>query len=352
MQKTRRSGTGQIFRFGANGVRSLRKWCIWMPVVSSCITLLSAAHAATQPAEDSTYPARPIRIIVPYAPGGGGDIIVRMIGAKLAEAWNQSVVIDNRAGGSTTVGTDLAAKSAPDGYTILLGTNVNTVNATLVRALPHDFVRDFAPVTQLAAAPNILLVHPSIPARTLRDFIALAKARPGQLNYGSASNGGTGHIAMELLKSAAGIDLVHIPYNKGGGPAMNALLNGEAPVLINQIVAAVPQVKAGRVVALGVTSSQRSSALPEVPTIAEAGVPGFEAIGWFGFFVPAATSRAIVNRLHQQLTQILTLPDVRQRLSSQGAEPVGNSPRELALFVQSEIAKWRKVIEIARIVSE
>lgn len=286
---------------------------------------------------------------MPFAPGGSSDIIARMIGAELTQAWGQPVVIDNRPGAGTIIGTDLVAKAAPDGYTILLGTNVNTVNETLVRKLPYNFVRDFAPVTQLAASPNVLLIDPSIPARTLRDFSAFAKAKRGQLNYGSSGNGGTGHIAMEMLKSAAHIDLTHIPY-KGGGPALSALLSGEVSILINSIIPAVPQIKAGRVVALGVTSSRRSQVLPDVPTIAEAGLPGFEAIGWFGFFVPAGTSPAIVNELNRQLIHILAYPQIRERFGSQGAEPVGNSPQELALFVRSEIAKWRKVIETARIV--
>ncbi|MSP98036.1 MAG: tripartite tricarboxylate transporter substrate binding protein [Betaproteobacteria bacterium] len=332
-------------------VSRIRRRFVSLLIASICVAFLSPGHAATGPAAESAYPTRPVRLVVPFAVGGSSDIIARMIGAKLTEAWSQPVVIDNRAGGGTIIGTDLVAKAAPDGYTILLGTNVNAVNETLVRKLPYDFARDFAPVTQLAASPNVLLVGPSIPVRSLRDFIAFAKARPGQLSYGSSGNGGTGHIAMEMLKSAADIDLVHIPY-KGGGPALNALLGGEAPVLINSIIPAVPQIKAGRVVALGVTSSRRSSTLPNVPTIAEAGIPGFEAIGWFGFYVPAATPAGIVNRLNRQVTRILASPEISERLAVQGAEPVGNSPQELASFTRSEIAKWRKVIQGARIVPD
>ena len=338
-----------IIHLCAVGAQPPGKRFVWMFAV--CLAFLSAAHAATQPAADSTYPARPIRIIVPYSPGGGGDIVARMIGAKLTEAWNQPVVIDNRAGGNTIIGTDLAAKSAPDGYTIVLATNVNTVVESLYRKLPYNLMRDFAPVTQLLAAPNVLLVHPSIPARTVREFIALAKARPRQLSYGSSGNGGTGHLSMEMLKTAAGIDLVHIPF-KGGGPAMNSLLSGEAPVLINNIIASVPQVKAGRVVALGVTTSRRSSALPDVSTIAEAGVPGFEATSWFGILAPAATPPAIVNKLNRQLVQILTYPDVIERMRGQGADPTTNSPAEFTALMRSEIVKWRTVIKAGGIVPD
>lgn len=207
-------------------------------------------------------------------------------------------------------------------------------------------MRDFAPVTQLLVTPNVLLVHPSISARTVQDFVALAKASPRPLNYGSSGNGGTGHLAMEMLKAATRIELVHIPF-KGGAPAMNSLLNGEAPVLINNIIASVSQVKAGRVVALGVTTSRRSPALPDVPTIAESGIPGFEATAWFGFLVPAATSPAIVNKLNRELAKIVVLPDIVERLRGQGGEPVSNSPAEFAAVIRTEIAKWGSVIKSA-----
>lgn len=323
---------------------------------SALVALLSLAspltgRAAAQPDASVAYPARPLRIIVPYAAGGGGDIFARMIGAKLTEAWGQPVVVDNRPGGGTIIGTDLAAKASPDGHTILLGTNTHAVNETLYRKLPYRLTRDLAPVTQLATAPNILIVNPSVPARTLGDLIALAKAKPRQINYGSSGNGGTGHLAMELLKSMAGVDLVHIPY-KGGGPALNALLAGEVSALFNNIIAAVPQVQAGRVRPLGVTSSRRSAAVPEVPTIAESGVPGFEAIAWFGLFAPAGTPRAIVAKLSREVARILKLPEIHDRLSGQGAEPVGSSPDEFSAVIRSDIAKWGKVVKAARVVAD
>ncbi|MBI3068682.1 MAG: tripartite tricarboxylate transporter substrate binding protein [Betaproteobacteria bacterium] len=323
------------------------------PVLLALLCLASplAGRAAAQPDAGAAYPARPLRIIVPYAAGGGGDILARMIGAKLTEAWGQPVVVDNRPGGGTIIGTDLAAKASPDGYTILLGTNTHAVNETLYRKLPYRLMRDLAPVTQLATAPNILIVNPSVPARTLRELIALAKAKPRQVNYGSSGNGGTGHLAMELLKTMAGIDLVHVPY-KGGGPALNALLAGEVSALFNNIIAAVPQVQAGRVRPLGVTSSRRSAALPEVPTIAESGVPGFEAIAWFGLFAPAGTPRAIVAKLSREVARVLKLPDIHDRLSSQGAEPVGSSADEFSAVIRSDIAKWGKVVKAARVVAD
>ena len=345
----RRGKMAQIIHPCAAGARQPGRRFVWMSAV--CLAFLSAAHAATQPAADSTYPARPIRIIVPYSPGGGSDILTRMIGAKLTEAWNQPVVIDNRPGGNTIIGNDLAAKAVPDGYTILLATNNNAILESLYRKLPYNIMRDFAPVTMLLVTPNVLLVHPSIPARTVREFIALAKAKPRQLNYGSSGNAGTGHLSMEMLKIATNIELVHIPF-KGGGPAMNSLLNGEAPVLFNNILASVPQVKAGRVVALGVTTSRRSPALPDVPTIAEAGVPGFEATSWFGILAPAATPPAIVNKLNRQLVQIMTNPELVERLRGQGGDPVTNSPAEFTALMRAEIAKWGSVIKAGGIVPD
>lgn len=316
-------------------------------VVSLAVPL--TGNAATR--AEVPYPTKPLRFVVPYSAGGGGDIMARMIGAKLTEAWGQPVIVDNRPGGGTIIGTDLVAKAPPDGYTILLATNTHAVNASLHRKLPYDSLRDFAPVTLLATAPNILLASPSLQTRSLGQFVALAKSRPGKLNYGSSGKGGTGHLAMEMLKSLAKIDLVHIPY-KGGGPAMNAILGGEVSVLFNNIIAAVPQVKAGRLWALGVTSRQRSLAVPDVPTIAEGGVQGFEATAWFSVLAPAGTPRPVITKVNSELARILKLPEVGERLSSQGAEPVGNSPEEFAAVMRSEISRWKKVIEAAGIVPE
>ena len=302
----------------------------------------------TPPVVAQTYPSKPIRMIVPYAPGGGGDILARLIGAKLNEAWGQPVIIDNRAGGGTIIGTELVAKAPRDGYTILLSTNTHAINVSLHSSLPYDPVRDFAPVSLLATSPNILLTNPAVPARTLGEFIALAKSRPGGLNYGSSGNGGTGHLAMEMLKSMTGISLVHVPYG-GGGPAMKALLSGEVSVLFNNIVASVPQIKAGRVGALGVTSRQRSPVVPDVPTIAEAGVPGFEAIAWFCILAPGGTPPSIVKKLNAEFARILKLPNIRERLVGLGLEPVSISTEEFARFMRAETLKWDKVIKAAAI---
>jgi len=322
--------------------------------VSALALLVSLAVPFTGDAAigpEVAYPTKPLRFVVPYSPGGGGDIMVRMIGAKLTEAWSQPVIVDNRPGGGTVIGTDLVAKAPPDGYTILLATNTHAVNVSLYRKLPFDLLRDFAPVTLLATAPNILLANPSLKTRSLSEFIALAKSQPGKLNYGSSGKGGTGHLAMEMLKSMAKIDLVHIPY-KGGSPAMNAILGGEVSVLFNNIIAAVPQVKAGRVWALGVTSRERSRAVPDVPTIAEGGVRGFEATAWFAVLAPKGTPRPIIAKVNRELARILKVPEVGERLSRQGAEPVGNSPNEFAAVLRSEVSRWKKVIDAAGIVPE
>lgn len=315
------------------------------------IASLFAGDVVAQSTAEITYPAGPIKIIVPYSPGGGGDIVARLIGLKLMDAWGQSVVIENRAGGGTIIGTDYVAKAPPDGYTILLTTSVIAVNMHLYRKLPYDTERDFAPLTVLLNAPNVLLVHPSLPARTVREFIALAKAKPGELNYGSSGNGGTGHLAMEMLKLNTGIDITHIAY-KGGGPALIALLSGEIPVLFNNIIAAVPQVKAGRLRALGVTTLRRSSSLPLVPTIAEAGVPGFEVAVWFGLFAPARTPVSIIRKISTEVGRIVKLPDVQARFSSEGAEPASNTPEEFAAQIRTEISHWGRVVKAARIVPE
>ena len=315
------------------------------------LTFGADCRAASSPAGEKAYPSRPIRLVVPYAPGGGTDILGRLVGAKLTESWGQPVIIDNRPGGGTVIGTELVARAPADGYTVLLGTGTHAVNATLYPKLPFDPIRDFEPVTLLASAPNVLVVHPSLPVHTLKQFIAFARTRPGQINYGSSGNGGTGHLAMEMLKQMAKIDLLHVPY-KGGGPALNAVLTGEVSALINNMIATVPQIKGGRLRALGVTSSRRSPVVPEVPTLAESGLPGFDAIGWFGVFLPAGTPPSIVDKLNSELARIVRLPDVHRTLSGQGAEAIGNSKKEFAEIIQSDIAKWRTVLKAAHIVRD
>ena len=318
-------------------------------LTSAMLLAASIASASDTGREDLTrYPAAPVRAVVPYAPGGGTDILARQLAARLYERWGQPLVIDNRAGGATVIGTEIVARAAADGYTILITTGTHAVNASLYPKLPFDPVQSFAAVTLLATAPNVLLVHPSVAARSVKEFVSLAKARPGALNYSSSGNGGTGHLAMELLKQMAGIDIVHIPY-KGAGPAVAALVSGEVTTSITNLIAALPQIKANRLRALALTSARRSAALPDTPTIAESGYPGFDASGWFGVFVPAGTPAAAISRLSEGFRAVLRTSEVQQGLARQGAEAVGSTPDELAKWLRAEVDRWRQVLASAGI---
>ena len=295
-----------------------------------------------------TYAVRPIRMIVAYPPGGGTDIVGRMMGQRLGENLGQTVVVDNRGGATGNIGTEIAAHATADGYTLLMG-NVapNAINVSLFKKLPFDPVKDFAPVSLVAVTPNILVVQPSSPVKTVKDLIALAKSKPGSLNFPSAGVGSSSHLAGEMLKSMAGIDMVHVPY-KGGGPALVALLSGQVQLMFATLPAAMPHVKSGKLRPVAVTTSHRSQALPELPTIAESGVPGYEAATWYGLLAPAGTPKAIVDRLHAEIVKILAT-DTRQRLAAQGFEPAGTTPAEFAGYIKSEIVKWGKVIKDAGI---
>lgn len=314
-------------------------------ILACTVLTTSGAMAASAP---PAYPARAVRLVVPYAAGGGTDVQARVIGARLSEMWGQSVLIDNRPGGGTVIGTELVARAPADGYTLLIGTPTHVVNVWLYPKMPFDPIRDFETVTQMTVSPNIFVVHPSLPVKTTREFIALARSRPGQITHGSSGNGGTGHLAMELIKQMANIRAIHVPY-KGGGPAINATLSGEVSALINNMIPTVQFVKAGRLRALGVTSRTRSSAVPEIPTIAESGLPGFEAVAWFGLFAPAKTPAAVIEKLHADFAKVLKLPEVRQMLESQGAEAVANSPAEFGQIVRADLERWRTVIKTAGI---
>ncbi len=309
----------------------------------------AAAHAAQAERRDAArYPAAPVRAIVPYAPGGGTDILARQLGAKLYERWGQPLVIDNRAGGATVIGTEIVARAPADGYTILITTGTHAVNATLHAKLPFDPVRSFDPVTLLAIAANVLVVHPPTPAKSVKELVALAKSRPAGMHYSSSGNGGTGHLAMELLKQMASVEIVHVPY-KGAGPAVTAVVGGEVATSITNLIAAMSQVKAGRLRALAVTTARRSAALPDVPTIAESGFPGFDASGWFGVFVPAGTPRAVNTRLGDHFRAVLKLADVEQSFAAQGAEAVGSGADALGRWMQTEVARWSKVLAGANV---
>lgn len=309
---------------------------------------LFATIAALPAALAQTYPNRTIRLVVPSSPGGGTDITGRIVAHKLTEQLGQQVVVDNRAGAGTIIGNEIVAKAAPDGYTLLMGLSTLAINPSMYAKLPYDALKDFAPVSLAVLSPNILTVHPSVPTKTVKEFIALAKARPGSITYGSAGLGTSPHLSGELLKVLAKIDIVHVPY-KGSGQSVIGLLAGEIGANFPSVPTAIPHIKAGKLRGLGVTTAKRTQALPEVPSIAEAGVPGYEATQWFGVLAPAGTPRAIIDRLHQEMVKLLRAPDVRERLIADGTEPVGNTPEEFAAYIKSETDKWTKVIKAAGI---
>ena len=295
-----------------------------------------------------SYPARAIRLVVPSSPGGGSDIVGRILAQKLSEQMGQQVVVDNRAGAGTVIGNDAVAKSAPDGYTLLLGLSTLAINPSMFAKLPYDALRDFAPISQAVSSPNILTVHPSVPAKTVKEFIALAKAKPGSITFGSAGQGTSPHLSGELLKVLARIDIVHVPF-KGSGQSVISLLAGEIGANFASLPTAMSYIKAGRLRGLGVTTLKRAQALPDVPSIAEAGVPGYEATQWFGLLAPAGTPRPIVDRLYQESARALRSADVKERMMAEGLEVVGGTPEEFASYIKSETDKWTQVIKAAGI---
>jgi tripartite-type tricarboxylate transporter receptor subunit TctC len=315
--------------------------------VTALLALAPASGAAAQAekAPSDGYPARPIRIVVPFPPGAGTDIIARMLAQVLGEAWRQTVIVDNRTGAGGTIGSDIVAKASPDGYTLLLG-NVSTLALapSLYPKLPYVPLRDFAPITLITTSHNVLVTHPSVPANSVKELIALAKARPGQLTYGSAGSGTTSHLGGALFAHMAGVQLVHVPY-KGSAPAHVDLLAGQLQLSFSTIVTTLPFIKSGRLKGLAVTSLNRSPLLPHLPTVAET-LPGFEVLVWQGIVAPAAAPRAIIARLNQEIAKSLHGPHMREYLAKQGLEAVGNTPEEFAAFIQSETGKWGKVIRL------
>ncbi len=291
-----------------------------------------------------SFPVKPVRWIVAFGAGGPGDGLARIVGPALAELWGQQVIIDNRPGANTIVGTALAAQAAPDGYTLLLASSGFTINATLYPKLPYDPVRDLAPVTPFAFGPAMLVMHPSVPARNLKELIALARAKPGALSYASGGSGAFSHLSVELIKSMTGVDIIHVPY-KSMPQGLTNVIGGEAQLIVPTIPAALPHVKAGRLRALGVTSAQRSPAAADTPTLAEAGLPGYEAENWFAVFAPAGTPSAVVEKLNSDVRSRIELPDVRERLTRLGMNARGMSAKEFSSYVRSEIAKWAKVVK-------
>ena len=318
--------------------------------IAAALTLVAgSALAAAAEGPAATYPDKPIRIIVAYTPAGATDILARAVGQKMTEAWGQSVIVENRPGANGNIGTEVAAKATPDGYTLLMVTaGTHGVNPGLYRKLPWDAVRDFAPVSLVAMVPNIMVVNPSLPVKSVNEFIAYAKANPGKLSYGSPGLGSTAHMSVELFKTMTGTDMLHVPY-KGSAGVMQDVIAGQIAVTIDNMPVYLPQVKAGKLRALAVSPAKRSPAVPDLPTIAEAGVPGYDATAWFGLVAPAGVPRPIVAKLAGETQRILRLPDVAERLSGLGAEPVGNTPEQFAAFIKAEIAKWKKVIQDAKV---
>ncbi|MEK6591689.1 MAG: tripartite tricarboxylate transporter substrate binding protein [Pseudomonadota bacterium] len=307
---------------------------------------LAAALPAAPALAQKDYPNRPVRMIVPFSPGGSNDIMGRLVAGKLTESMGEQVVVDNRPGASGIIGTDIAAKSAPDGYTVLVMSLTFAVNPSLRSKLPYDTEKDLIPVTLIASAPLILVVHPSLPTKTVKEFIDYARANPGKLNFGSGGPGSTPHLAGEMLKSMAGLQMAHIPY-KGGGPALADLIGGQIQLMLENIPSTLPFVKSGKLRGLAVTSKQRSPTAPDVPTLDEAGLKGFELTGWNGLFVPRGTPRAIVNRLHAETVKALAAPDVKQRLAAMSAVGGGEPPAQFAALVKAEIGKWAKITKEA-----
>ena len=316
----------------------MKRWIGWTAVLA---LMLATAGASAQ-----GYPTKPIRLVVPYPAGGPLDIMARAIGQKLTEAWKQPVVVDNRAGAGGNIGADFVAKSAPDGYTLLMGAvATHAINPSLYSKIPYDPVKDFAPVALVAQVPNILVVNPAVPAKTVSELIALARAKPGTLNFGSGSTGSTGHLAGELFNTMAGVKMVHIPY-KGAAPATADLLGGQVQLMFDNLASALPNVKAGKLRALAVTTLARSAAIPGLPTIAESGLAGFDLTTWFGLLVPAGTPPEIVARLNAEIVRALDAKDMRERLEKMGAEPLSNNtPEHFAAFIRSEAAKYARVVK-------
>ena len=309
-----------------------------------CIALAcGVAEAYAQ--SDTNYPSKPIRMIVPSAPGSGPDIMARAIGQKLTEALGQAIVIDDKPGAGGIIGSEAAAKAPPDGYTLIMSNaGAHTVNPSLYAKLPYDPVKDFAPVTLVALAPNILIVHPTLPVRNVKELIALAKAKPGELTFGSGGNGSTAHLSGEMFKTMAGINIVHIPF-KGSPAAVIAVIAGQIALAIPNIPPALPHVRSGKLKALAVTTAKRAAGVPDLPTVAESGLPGYEATAWFGVLAPAATPPQIIARLNGAIVKIAQTREMQERLMAEGADAVGNTPEQFAQIIRNDIAKWAKVVK-------
>lgn len=314
---------------------------LWLPAI---LGLCAVTAAAAQ-----TYPAKPIRFIVPFAPGGSTDLVARILAQRLPEALGQAVVVDNRGGAGGVIGAELAARAPADGYTIVLGSpGPLTINPNLLARMPYDTLRDFSPITLATISPFILVLHPSLPVRSVQELVALARVRPGQLNYGSAGNGSVGHFSAEQFKSLAGVNLVHVPY-KGAGPAVTDLVGGQLHLMFENLPTVLPHIRSGKLRALAVGTRKRSALVPEYPTISEAGVPGYESSTAFGVLAPAKTPAAVIGRLNQEIVKILNSPDIKERLSAQGLEAAGGTPQQYAAHLKEELAKYGRIVKAAGI---
>jgi len=312
-------------------------------ILTGAMLAATPAQAAERASEAQNYPNRPVRLIDPYAPGGGSGIIARLVGAKLSETWGKQIIVDNRPGAAAAIGTEIAARSAPDGYTLCMGTSGSIAISPNMNKVPYDPVKDLIPITQTSAQVMLVVLHPSMPISSVKELIAHAKAQPGKIIYASSGTGGSGHLAVELFQALAQVNMTHVPY-KGSGPAVLALVAGEVQLGFNNILSVLPHVNSGRLKAIAVTSSKRAPAVPNLPTMAEAGVPGYEATSWNGIFAPAKTPRPIIIKIHAEVVKILNTPDVREKLIAAGSDPVGSTPEEFLVFVKSELARWGKVI--------
>ncbi|MCC6532259.1 MAG: tripartite tricarboxylate transporter substrate binding protein [Burkholderiales bacterium] len=313
-------------------------------VVSGCVLAAAAisTHSAQAQAPEA-FPSKPLRLVVPFPPGGGTDILARIVGQQMTEAMGQPAVVDNRGGAGGMIGTEYAMKAAPDGHTILIAVTAYAINPTLYRKVNYDPLRDFIPVTLGISFPYLFVVHPSLPVASVKDLIALAKKQPGKITFASSGTGMSNHLAGELFKDMAGIDILHVPY-KGGGPAMNDILGGQVSMIFGTVLQTLPQVRAGKLRALAVSSAARASFVPELPTVAEAGLPEFQATGWYAFMVPAGTPAPVVGKLNRELTRILELPAVKQKLLAMGAEPWPTSAEKAREFIAAEVARWSRVV--------
>lgn len=313
----------------------------------AALLCLSAAYAAAPIASHAadTYPSRPIRVVVPFAPAGINDVIARILGQRLGENLGTTIVVDNRAGAGGTLGSNIVAQAPPDGYTLLFSSSSTiAVSPNLYKNLPYDPIKNFSPISQVASVGSILIVHPSLPVKTTKDLIAHAKANPGKLNYGSAGVGASQHLATELFKTMAGVDIVHVPY-KGGGPALADLVAGQISLMIELLPTALPYIKSNRVRAIAVSTPKRSPVFPELPTISEAALPGYDLTIWVGLLAPGGTPRPIIDRLSKGVLAVLGTPEMRERLAGQGAEPVGDRPDQFAAYIKTELARWAAVVK-------